>query len=338
LLETTGSVNDLRLVLKSNALACESRFSFTSILRQFWCRIPRMNHFDQASRYAAQADPDCLVQRVLAPTGVSLHYREWLDTRTVTLPGGPNRIADLVAATDDPSAFPVALLYEFQSQHDAEKLEVSLLEAIAHRLQLRHGKKKHGKYRVLPVLVYLSGRCPVRAVEMTLGSYGIEYKPLIWDVADDDASATLEAVASGTMSWGMLFWISLMKGAKNPAVVARWRELVTQMVANARRKASLSIVAHQFAELAGRALVWKRGLEGLSVVESTLAKELIAQGELRKQRNNLLLALKTRFKKEVSTEVAQLINEQESMELLEEWFLAALRAKTYNAFFAVLKK
>ncbi len=61
-----------------------------------------MGAFDQAARYAAQADPEAVVRRVLAPAGVPLRFRAWLDTRAIPLPGGPERTADLVAALDDP--------------------------------------------------------------------------------------------------------------------------------------------------------------------------------------------------------------------------------------------
>ena len=56
-----------------------------------------MGAFDQAARFAAQASPDAVIRRVLMPTGLTLPFREWLDTRTIPLPGGPKRTADLVA-------------------------------------------------------------------------------------------------------------------------------------------------------------------------------------------------------------------------------------------------
>lgn len=50
-----------------------------------------MGAFDQAARFAAQADPEAVVRRVLFPCGVELHFREWLDTRTIPLPGPRRR-------------------------------------------------------------------------------------------------------------------------------------------------------------------------------------------------------------------------------------------------------
>ena len=48
-----------------------------------------MGVFDQAARYAAQADPEAVLHRLLLARGVSWRFREWLDTRTLPLPGGP---------------------------------------------------------------------------------------------------------------------------------------------------------------------------------------------------------------------------------------------------------
>src|SRR5213076_743408 len=111
-----------------------------------------MGVYDQAARFAAQADPEAAVRRVLAPSGAVLPFREWLDTRTLPLPGGPDRTADLVAALDDPAGQPVLLVFEFQSQHDPDKLDVTLEEAGILRGRVRHGDDRKGKYRVLTAL------------------------------------------------------------------------------------------------------------------------------------------------------------------------------------------
>lgn len=89
-----------------------------------------MGVYDQAARFAAQADPGAVPQRLLSGRGVSLRFRDWLDTRTVPLPGGPDRTADLVAALDDPTVAdqPWLLVLELQAQVDPEKLDATLEE------------------------------------------------------------------------------------------------------------------------------------------------------------------------------------------------------------------
>lgn len=90
-----------------------------------------MGAFDQAARYAARADPAAVLARVLAQSGADLRFREWLDTRALPLPGGPDRTANLVACLDDPAApeWPWLLVLEFQGRHDPDKLDVTLEEA-----------------------------------------------------------------------------------------------------------------------------------------------------------------------------------------------------------------
>ena len=73
-----------------------------------------MGVFDQAARFATRAEPTVVVRRLLFPTGSALSFHEWEDTRTIPLPGGPDRSADLVAALDDPSGgVPWLLILEF---------------------------------------------------------------------------------------------------------------------------------------------------------------------------------------------------------------------------------
>ncbi len=302
-----------------------------------------MGAFDQAARFAAQADPHAVVMRVLVPTGTALPFREWLDTRTIPLPGGPDRTADLVAAVDDPTGQPVLIVFEFQSRHDPDKLDVTLEEAGILRGHARHGADRKGKYKVLTALVYLTGRCPDDVLDMTLsGGFGTRHAPLVWNVSDDNATATLDAVAGGSLSWGMLFWVPLMGDGRDGGVIARWKDVVAQVVADRRVRGNLAGITRVFAELVGRRIEWNRGLEGFDMTESQVVNEWISQGEAKgmliKQRQNLLEALSLRFPGSTPDDVVRLINEQESLTLLDDWFRAALRAYTFEQFMDVLKR
>jgi hypothetical protein len=53
-----------------------------------------MGAFDQAARFAAQADAEVVPHRLWAESGLALSFREWVDTRTLPLPGGTDRTAD----------------------------------------------------------------------------------------------------------------------------------------------------------------------------------------------------------------------------------------------------
>src|SRR5262249_48017721 len=115
-----------------------------------------MGVYDQAARFAARADPGTapggLVAggggwvAVWAGKGVALRWREWLDTRSLPLPGGPDRTADLVAALDDPAApdKPWLMVIEFQAQVDPDKLDATLEEVAILRNRARHGREGKG--------------------------------------------------------------------------------------------------------------------------------------------------------------------------------------------------
>ncbi len=303
-----------------------------------------MGVFDQAARYAARNVPLAVIPRLLLPVGGLLRFREWLDTRSLPLPGGPDRTADLIAALDDPAhpEQPWLLVLEFQAQHDPDKLDVTLEEAGILRGHARHGDDRRGKFKVLTALVYLLGRCPETVLDLTLsGGFGTRHAPLVWNVAEDDAAAVLDSVASGAASWGLLFWVPLMIGGSEEGVIRRWREVVAACVSNRRDRGNLAGIAMVFAELAGRVPVWRHGLEGFEMTESQVVNEWILQGEVRgtlaRQRQNLLETLEVRFPGEVSVEIVQLINQQESLPLLSDWFRAALRASTFAQFLAGLK-
>jgi hypothetical protein len=302
-----------------------------------------MGAFDQAARFAAQADPNAVVRRVTEPVGVPMPFREWLDTRTIPLPGGPDRTADLVAAVDDPTGQPALLVFEFQSRHDPDKLDVTLEEAGILRGHARHGDDRKGKYKVLTALVYLTSRCLDEVLDMTLpGGFGTRHAPLIWNAGEDAAATTVEAVAGGGLSWGMLFWVPLMAGGKDADVISRWKEIVAQVVPDRRTRGNLAGIALVFAELMGRRAEWSRGLEGFEMTESQVVNDWINQGEakgkLTERRQKLLKLLSKRFPGAVPDDVTRLVNEQESLDILDLWFDAAAEAYTFQQFMDVVKR
>lgn len=301
-----------------------------------------MGAYDQAARFAAQADHDAVVRRVLRPTKLDLPFREWLDTRTVPPPGGPDRIADLIAALDRPSGEPVLLVLEFQSEHDPEKLDVTLEETGTLRTRVRHGEERRGKYGVLPALIYLRGKCPDPILDMTLpGGYGTLHRPLVWEVEADDAAEVVASVERGETSWGMLFWVPLMAGAAEPALIARWRARVEGVSSRGLRH-NLVGIALVFSELSRRRVEWGHGLEGFEMTESEVVNGWIrrgmAEGVLEGRRRTLLQILNRRFPGAVPAEVTRLISEQESMDLLSHWTDAAVDAYTFQQFLDVLKQ
>ena len=99
-----------------------------------------MNVFDQAARFALRPDPMGFLRWLVPGLDPALRFAEWLDTRTLPLPGEPDRTCDTVAALvrdGEPTVW--ALVTEFQAEPDPEMLD-RLLEYLARlRRGFRHG-------------------------------------------------------------------------------------------------------------------------------------------------------------------------------------------------------
>lgn len=302
-----------------------------------------MGVFDQAARYASQADPGAVVGRVLAATTAPLRFTEWADTRTLPQPGGTDRTADLIAILDDATGTgPWLLVLEMQTRHDPDKLDVTLEEVARLRLHGRHGPERRGKYRVLTGMIYLQGRCPEPTLDMTLPEgFGTRHTALVWNVEADSADAMLAAVEAGQASWGMLFWVPLMAGGSEAAVIGRWKERVLA-IADRRRRSDLGKIALFFAELAGRAVAWVKELEGFDMTESKLLnswiEEAVNKTRLEDARAILLRILRRRLPGVVTEEVVGTVNAQPSLDLLHDWLDAAVTATSADEFLAVLRR
>jgi hypothetical protein len=304
-----------------------------------------MGVFDQAARFAAKSHPEVVPGLRLISSGLRLRFREWIDTRSLPLPGGPDRTADLVAALDDQARpdKPWLVVLEFQAQTDADKLDVTFEESGILRNRVRHGPTNSGRYNVVVMIVYLRGRCPVDVLDMTTpDGMGTRHAPLVWNVEGDDAAGTVEAVANGVLSPGMLFWVPLMTGANQDSLVDRWNEVSSATIPDRSKRGDLASVAMVFAELAGRVPEWRRGLEGFEMTESMIVNEWIRQGEVRgllsANRQTLLRILERKFAGVIPSEVARVINQQESLELLVLWIDEAISANSIDEFTAVLRR
>jgi hypothetical protein len=301
--------------------------------------------FDQAGRYATLADAESVVARLLRDELVKLRFREWLDSRTTPMPGDRDRTADRVAALEDERASerPWLVVFEFQSRHDADKLDVTLAEAARLRIEVRHGEDRQGKYRVAVGMVYLRGTCPEVTLDMTLPSgRGTRHSVFAWNVAEDDALAALDDFASARTTWGILFWVALMKGGSNAEVIRLWLILV-RTVPVASRRAELCHIALVFAELAGCLVAWQDALEGAEMeTESQVVNAWIAKAEQRKEletmRAALIRMLERKFPGQVTAEVLATIKQQPGLALLQAWFDEAIDAITFADFVAVLRR
>src|SRR5438876_951818 len=112
-----------------------------------------MGAFDQSARYAAMAEYGFVLQRLRPLIGLPLVYRSWFPAKSVPLPGGPDRDADLVPVADDPARpdAPWLLVHEFQAQDDPKKPAVLQLEAMIFLVYAKDAERSGGGFRPLPV-------------------------------------------------------------------------------------------------------------------------------------------------------------------------------------------
>jgi hypothetical protein len=302
-----------------------------------------MGVYDQAARWAANTDPGPVVARLQRQQGTRLRFVELADSRTTARPGGLDRTADrvFVLADEDAPSNPWLLVLEFQAQHDEDKLDTTLVEVAQFRARARHGPNRKGKYKVLAGLVYLVGECPQSVLDMTLTSgAGTRHAALVWNVGNDSASAALDEVEAAQSTWGILFWVALMKGAGDLELVRRWLRLARLVPAS--EQGDLRTVALHFAALAGCRAVWDDELEGWTVTESRLLKREIERGIegglLQQGREWLIDCLQGRFPAEVTPDVIEAINQQPSLSILRSWNSAAVVAQSYDDFLKVLRK
>jgi hypothetical protein len=279
------------------------------------------------------------VDRLQREQGSRLRFVELGESRTTPHPGGLDRTADRVflLADDDKPKQPWLLVAEMQAQHNEDKLDDTLVEVAQLRARAVPGPDRKGKYRVLAGMVCLVGECPERTLDMTLTpTVGTRHAVLVWNVARDNASAALDELEAGTTTWGILFWVALMKGAGDRDLVRRWLGQVRMVPAGER--SVLRTVALCFAELAGCRRVWEEELENWTMTESPLVNSWIESSQVQKGREYLLEYLRVRFPAELTNDVVETINAQPSLPLLDTWFRSAVRAKTYLDFLDVLRQ
>jgi hypothetical protein len=275
--------------------------------------------------------------------GLAFRFRDYAETRTVPRTSERDQTADRVVVleeVDRPGRLWLGLM-EFQSEHDPGKLDDLFVEAGQFRRNLRHGADRAGKYDVLPILVYLRGTCPEAeaVLDMTVpAKLGIRHAPAIWEVGKDKADEALEAFEQGKTTWGILFWIVLMKGAEDPPLVARWLALVEKVPVAGHIRADMKGIALVFAGPAGRGQVWRRILEGWTMTESPIVNEWMEATKMETLREALIRVVQRRFPGAVSPETVALIRSQPSLAMLNDWIDQAAVARTVEEFDAYLRR
>ena len=126
-----------------------------------------------------------------------------------------------------------------------------------------------------------------------------------------------------------------MAGGGQDRIIKRWKTLA-QQEPSAQRRSDYAALALVFAELAGCAEAWKRGLEGWNMIQS---KQILEwenagrdAGRLETTRRDLLRAVELRVPRALRRKFVKRVEATEDLEQLKRWFDAALTADDWETF------
>ncbi len=117
--------------------------------------MSQKNPFDKASRYAACLDPAGFLIWLL---GCPVTFRAWLNARTLTFPGQPDRTCDTVAHLLDDRGWSWAMPVEFQLRPEPDMFGRLLGYLGPLWLEQRPAGTGEDRYAVAAVLINLTGR------------------------------------------------------------------------------------------------------------------------------------------------------------------------------------
>ena len=238
------------------------------------------NDYDKASRFAAKLGPAGFLGWALGLEPSSFRFEEWLDTRAVPFPGGPDRTRDTVAWVVNLAAGgqPWAVAVEFQAEPDARMFGRLLVYLGGLWLAQRPDPEVGSRFHVAAVVVNLTGRGEAsRDMEWAEAQIGTRLQVRERNLATESADELLTAIEASTRPRTLLPWIPLMTGGGESAIIQRWKQ-AAEAEPDMRQRANFAAPALALSEVAGRKATWAKALEGWNVQRSTFVDEWLEQG------------------------------------------------------------
>jgi len=296
------------------------------------------NPFDQACRYITKKNPGGMRSWLLPGLPPAVQFAGWLDTRSIPFPGEPDRVCDTVAHLVDTRGPRVhwALPIEFQRE-PSPAMFGRLLEYLARLwLELRVPGNSGGRFCTGAAVVNLTGHGQASLRMELPGTWvwtGLGVQET--DLASEDAAATLQRIAAGTLERCLLPWIPLMQGGNSAGIIGHWKALATAE-ADAERRGDWGGLVLVFADAVGTRALWKRALEGWNVETSQQVlewqAEALARGKMQGKAEDVVSALRLRFGKKLTKKLQLTVMQCTDLDLLNHWFEAAVTATSLDAF------
>jgi hypothetical protein len=293
-----------------------------------------MNHFDQASRFAAKLDAIGFLRWLLDDPAGRYRFRRWLDARRLPFPGDPEGFCDTVAEIDDrdvPSP-PWAVPVEFQSEPDPAMFGRFLMYLGQLWLELRPDEERGSRYQVGGIVVNLTGR-GVASRDMKLGETPLRTALGVVEcnMAEKDAQAVLDGIAAGAVARCLLPWIPLMHGGGVAGIIERWKGMASAE-SDERRRGEYGQLALVFAEAAGCAPAWKNALKEWNVKQSQQVLEWQAEAKAEAKAEAVLEVLATRLATEIPSELAEHVRSVHDLGTLTNWLKVASTTPSLDDF------
>jgi hypothetical protein len=236
-----------------------------------------MNDYDKAGRYLIKRDSGGFFRWFFDNPLVT--FQTWMDARLVALPDQKDLTNDLVAALAT-VAGTEAICLELEAEAKADAL-TRLLAYLARLWTEPGGVHSLPVNCVSGAVLDLTGRSPTSELKLQSAiapGCRLELSVMRRQLADEDATHLVNAVTAGEVSPWQLVWVPLMQGGTEPAIIVRWRDEATRLMAEERDRADLGSLALPFATLAGCWPVWEKALRGWNMQTSPFLDEIRAQG------------------------------------------------------------
>ncbi len=301
-----------------------------------------MNHFDQASRYAAKLDAPGFITWLLRHRLNQVTFEGWIDARRLPFPGNPDRTGDTVARLREPAeperwwAVPI----EFQSEPDSEMFGRLLIYEGMIWLELRPSDERGARYAVVSAVVNLAGRGQSGG-DMALAGGRTCLLPIERNLCDEDAATILAEIAAGTTARCLLPWIPLMQGGGEASIMERWKELALAEP-DEKRRGEYAGLALVFADAADCKPAWKEALKGWNMKQSPQVLEWMAEGRnegrIEGKRQAILRLLGRRLSASAPTELTARIQATTNEETLDHWLDAVGTANSLEEFQRIVEQ
>ncbi|MBY0228728.1 MAG: hypothetical protein K2W96_05555 [Gemmataceae bacterium] len=296
-----------------------------------------MGQFDQTARPIAKLDGAAFVRWALSciPRPPRLAFLAWEDTRRLVVPGEPERTNDAVMRVRDEDA-PERLSWLIAEMEDEAEPGIHLRAGFYDLLLRKEVDPRCDPEAasVCTLVVNLSGSQRQAGIGPSYrGGRGTSVRPLVVDVAAQDALKTLKRIEAGKLGLTILPFCALMEGAGEPGFIRRWMKAVEREPDEPRRL-NYRDWALILADLPERTVEWHKETEGWmerkSVTIEGWLKEGREEGALRRQRMNLLKAAR-RLQDPVPDSIRRAVEGTHDISILDRWFDAALAAEDIAA-------